>query len=127
MERGDTLERKSHKHRGKFTEGLLNNEVVLKALNIKAGQTILDAGCGNGYMSRLFSGEVSQSGKVYALDPDKYFIKVLKNEIQGTNIEAIEGVTMKLIFRLCVIIFIVLIMVGITYANKDRKGAVTTL
>ena len=83
--------RESHKHRGKFTEGLLDNEVILKALNIKAGQTILDAGCGNGYMSKMFSDEVSQSGKVYALDPDKYFIEVLKNETQGTNIEAIEG------------------------------------
>ena len=30
---------------------------------------------------------------------------------------------MKLIFRVCTIIFIVLIMVGITYANKDRKGS----
>jgi OOP family OmpA-OmpF porin len=30
---------------------------------------------------------------------------------------------MKLIFRACTIIFIVLIMVGITYANKDRKGS----
>jgi cyclopropane fatty-acyl-phospholipid synthase-like methyltransferase len=44
-------ERKSHQHSGKFTEGLLNSEMVLKALNIKAGQTILDAGCGNGYTS----------------------------------------------------------------------------
>ena len=31
---------------------------------------------------------------------------------------------MKLIFRVCTIIFIVLIMVGITYANKDRKGSI---
>lgn len=30
---------------------------------------------------------------------------------------------MKLIFRVCTIIFIVLIMTGITYANKDRKGS----
>ncbi len=30
---------------------------------------------------------------------------------------------MKLIFRVCTIIFIVLIMVGIIYANKDRKGS----
>ena len=30
---------------------------------------------------------------------------------------------MKIIFRICTIIFIVLIMVGITYANKDRKGS----
>jgi len=55
MEREDMSERKSHQHRGKFTEGFLNNKMVLKALNIKAGQTILDAGCGNGYMSKLFS------------------------------------------------------------------------
>ena len=30
---------------------------------------------------------------------------------------------MKLLFRVCAIIFIVLIMAGITYANKDRKGS----
>jgi len=30
---------------------------------------------------------------------------------------------MKYIFRVCTIIFIVLIMAGITYANKDRKGS----
>lgn len=89
MEKVDLSERKSHQHRGKFTEGLLNNEVILKALNIKVGQTILDAGCGNGYMSKLFSDEVSQSGKVYALDPDKYFIELLKNETRMTNIKAV--------------------------------------
>jgi len=91
MGREDTSEGKRHPHRGKFTEGLLDKKLILKALNIKAGQTILDAGCGNGYMSKLFSDEVSQDGRVYALDPDKHFIKVLKNETQGTNIEAIEG------------------------------------
>ena len=91
MERADTSEEKRHPHRGKFTEGLLDNGLILKTLNIKAGRTILDAGCGNGYMSKLFSNEVTQSGKVYALDPDKYFIQVLKSETQGTNIETIEG------------------------------------
>ena len=91
MDRADTAERKSHQHKGKFTEGLLDNEVILKALNIKAGQTILDAGCGNGYMSKLFSESVSQSGKVFAIDPDKYFIDILKNETRDTNIEAIEA------------------------------------
>ena len=82
---------KGHQHRGKFTEGLLNNDVILEALNIQEGQTILDAGCGNGYMSKLFSESVSKSGKVFALDPDKYFINILKNETQGTNIEALEA------------------------------------
>ncbi|MDY7034663.1 MAG: class I SAM-dependent methyltransferase [Thermodesulfobacteriota bacterium] len=91
MERNDKSERQSHQHRGKFTEGLLDSGMILKALNIKSGQTILDAGCGNGYMSKLFSDEVSHSGKVYALDPDKYSIEVLKNESKGSNIEAMEG------------------------------------
>lgn len=91
MENTDTSNRKKHQHRGKFTEGLLNNEDILKALNIKAGQTVLDAGCGNGYMSKLFSNKVTQSGKVYALDPDQHFIAVLENETQNTNIEAVEA------------------------------------
>ncbi len=84
-------EPQTHKHGGKFTEGLLDHKVILKALDIKPGQTILDAGCGNGYMSRIFADAVSNAGKVYALDPDKYFIEALKNETKGTNIEAIEG------------------------------------
>ena len=91
MQRDDTSERKGHQHKGKSTENHLNSEMVLKALNIEAGQTILDAGCGNGYMSKLFSDEISQSGKVYALDPDKHAIETLKHETQGTNIEAIEA------------------------------------
>ena len=91
MEKNDTREREAHHHRGKFTEGLLNNEVILKALNIKPGQTILDAGCGNGYMSKLFSEKVSPLGKVYALDPDQHFIEILKNKSLGSNIEALTA------------------------------------
>jgi ubiquinone/menaquinone biosynthesis C-methylase UbiE len=89
--RGDTSERDGRQHRAKFTEDLLDNDRILKALNIEAGQTILDAGCGNGYMSKLFAEEVTQSGKVYALDRDTCFLNVLRDETQGTNIETIEG------------------------------------
>ncbi len=91
MGKGDTSEGKSKQHRGKFTEDLLENERILKALNLEPGQTILDAGCGNGYMSKLFAKGVTQAGKVYALDSDSYFINVLKNETQGTNIETVVG------------------------------------
>jgi len=78
-------------HRARFTENLLDNELILKALDIRAGQTVLDAGCGNGYMSKLFSRAVGPSGKVYALDRDAHFLKNLQDETQGSNIETIQG------------------------------------
>jgi ubiquinone/menaquinone biosynthesis C-methylase UbiE len=79
-----------HHHRGKFSEGLIDQERVINALNIKSGQNILDAGCGNGYMSKAFAKWISPSGKVYALDEDTHFINILKTETQGTNIETME-------------------------------------
>ena len=91
VSRGEASEGERHHHRGKSSEGLLNKELILKALNIRPGQTVLDAGCGNGYMSKAFSKEVSPSGKVYALDPDTESIEILRSETQGTNIQAMEG------------------------------------
>ncbi len=91
ISRCETSKEKIHHHRGKSSESFLNKELILKALNIQAGHTILDAGCGNGYMSKVFSSKVTQSGKVYAMDPDAEAIEALRIETQGTNIEAIEG------------------------------------
>ena len=91
MEKNDTSKGESHQHQRKFTQGLLDHKPIIKALNIKPGQTILDAGCGNGYMSKLFSNQVTPAGKVYALDKDQYFLKALKNETQGTNIKTMLG------------------------------------
>ena len=64
---------------------------ILENLNICAGQTILDAGCGNGYMAKKFSELVGKTGKIYALDPDKQSIANLKKEVEMTNIEAFVG------------------------------------
>lgn len=84
-------ENKKHHHRGKSSERRLNKDIILKELNIRSGQTILDAGCGNGYMSKEFSKILNNTGKVYALDPDKAAIEILKEETKGTNIEPIVG------------------------------------
>lgn len=91
FEGSETFDEKQRQHVRKFTEGLLKKELIRRALNLKSGQTLLDAGCGNGYMSKFFSVEVTPSGKVYALDANEYFIKTLKDETQGTNIVTIEG------------------------------------
>lgn len=93
MTQNETTEERIHHHRGKFSEGLLNEERILNALNIQPGQTILDAGCGNGYMSKAFSKKVGHSGKVYALDNDEYYIGLIRKEIQGTN--KISGYTIR--------------------------------
>ena len=53
---------------------------------VQPGQTILDAGCGNGYMSKEFSRLVGGTGKVYALDPDEIGIAAIRKETEGTNI-----------------------------------------
>jgi ubiquinone/menaquinone biosynthesis C-methylase UbiE len=75
----------------KFTEGLIDTQLIVNKLAIKPGHTIIDAGCGTGYMSKIFSQAVSPSGKVYAIDRDSYFIDKLADEVRNTNIEAIEG------------------------------------
>lgn len=81
---------KVHHHRGKSSENLLNKEVILQELDFFPGQTILDAGCGNGYMSKEFSRLLKNTGKVYALDPDDDAIEVLAGEVKGSNITPIS-------------------------------------
>jgi ubiquinone/menaquinone biosynthesis C-methylase UbiE len=84
-------ERKVHCHRGKSSEAFLDKTVILEALNVLRGQIIVDAGCGNGYMSKAFSKMVSNTGKVFAFDPDREAIETLRAETKGSNIEAIEA------------------------------------
>lgn len=69
-----------HHHRGKSSESLLNKGAILSALAIAPGQTILDAGCGSGYMAKEFAQLVGDAGRVYALDPDEVAIATLAGE-----------------------------------------------
>ncbi|MDD3581276.1 MAG: class I SAM-dependent methyltransferase [Desulfobacca sp.] len=82
---------REHHHKGKSSERLLDKTIIIRELGIHPGQIILDAGCGNGYMSKLFSEAVGSTGKVFALDPDEESIAALRSETVGTNIEAIVG------------------------------------
>jgi ubiquinone/menaquinone biosynthesis C-methylase UbiE len=77
-----------HHHRGSSSQEQLNNETILKELNILPGQTVIDAGCGNGYMAKEFSKLTGKTGKVYGLDEDEEAIETLKKETAKTNIEA---------------------------------------
>jgi ubiquinone/menaquinone biosynthesis C-methylase UbiE len=82
---------KGHHHAGKSSERFLDKELILKELAISPGLVILDAGCGNGYMSKEFSRLLKHTGKIYALDPDQKAIEVLKEETKDTNIMPLLG------------------------------------
>ena len=73
-------------HTKRFTEGLLDERLIMQALDVRTGQTVVDAGCGNGYMSMLFRKEVGPDGMVYALDMNSQFIKEVQAEISVENI-----------------------------------------
>lgn len=81
----------SRHHRGKSSENLFDKQIILGHLGIRPGQAILDAGCGNGYMSKAFSRLLGKWGRVYALDPDEAAVAKLRKETRGTNIVPMVG------------------------------------
>jgi len=78
-------------HRRQSSETLLDKAAILAALELKPGQTALDAGCGTGYMAKEFSRRVGPEGKVYALDRDGTAVAALAAETAGSNITALPG------------------------------------
>ncbi|ARN56037.1 class I SAM-dependent methyltransferase [Sedimentisphaera salicampi] len=76
-----------HQHGGKSSELIVDTETVLELLDITPGQSILDAGCGNGYMTKLFSELTGIEGKVYAIDAHENSIENLKSEFSAENTE----------------------------------------
>ena len=81
----------THRHKGKSSERFVDKDIILRELDIRPGQVVLDAGCGNGYMSKEFSKVLRHTGKVYALDPDAEAIETLQCDAEGPRIEAIVG------------------------------------
>ncbi|MBN2064269.1 MAG: class I SAM-dependent methyltransferase [Sedimentisphaerales bacterium] len=77
-----------HEHSGRSSEHLLDKEIILKGLNLTVGQTVVDAGCGNGYMAREFSKKVGSTGQVYALDVHQPSIDQLSRDLTASNIIA---------------------------------------
>lgn len=113
----------THTHKGKSTESLLNKEIILKTLNITQGQTVLDAGCGNGYMSKEFAKLVRKSGKVYALDADNPSIEVLQATLESNTIEVFTGdITSKTKLGSSSIDFVYLSTVFHCFSEKQIQG-----
>lgn len=84
-------DRPRHEHKGKTSESLVNKEEVLRALNITEGQAVIDAGCGDGYMSKEFAKLVKSSGRVYAMDTDETAIEDLQKNAGSDIIQPVLG------------------------------------
>ena len=106
----------------------MNDEHILDALKISVGQTILDAGCGNGYMAIKFSKLVGDTGKIYAIDLDNVSISNLKKEVENSNITAFVGdITKPTVFEKSSIDLVYLSTVFHIFSNEKIAGFINEI
>lgn len=77
-----------NRHKRRFTEGLVDTDIILQELAVTSGQTIVDVGCGTGYMALLFAKEVGPAGQVFALDINDIYVRELEERCKGLNVRA---------------------------------------
>jgi ubiquinone/menaquinone biosynthesis C-methylase UbiE len=85
-------EKHGHMHHGKTSKNILSSGEVLKATELKLGDSFLDAGCGDGYISLEASSIVGDKGSVYALDVYPESIETVKKEIKTRNLGNMEAI-----------------------------------
>jgi len=86
-----------HVHHGRSSKDILSAGEVLKATGLKMGDTFLDAGSGDGYISIEASNIVGDSGKIFALDVYPESIEILKKEIEKRDLNNIEPIVVDII------------------------------
>lgn len=67
---------------------------IIQLLKIKAGSTVADVGCHEGYMSIKLSNAVGTKGAVYAVDVDQSKLDLLKTHLEErkiNNVRLIKG------------------------------------
>jgi ubiquinone/menaquinone biosynthesis C-methylase UbiE len=75
-----------HEHGGRSSGALIDGRKLLADLNIAEGEILLDAGCGDGYLSIIASRLVGPAGTVYAVDVCEESLGRLKDEIERKGI-----------------------------------------
>jgi ubiquinone/menaquinone biosynthesis C-methylase UbiE len=79
-----------HTHPGRPSSIFFSLDQVLGKLGIKEGNIILDAGCGDGFISLAASKLVGESGLVFAVDIDQQSIERLIQVARENRIENID-------------------------------------
>jgi len=72
---------------------MLNTNLILEKIKIKAGDYIADFGCGQfGYFTFPLAKLVGKNGKVYAIDLSQKNIKTITKEAKTNNLQNIETI-----------------------------------
>lgn len=67
-------------------------EEIVDALHLKAGMQVADIGAGTGLFSRHFARRVGATGKVYAVDISKEFIRNIVAQANQAGLKNIQGI-----------------------------------
>jgi len=67
-------------------------DLVLEAMNLKAGDVAAEVGCGTGFFARRMARKVAPSGKVYAVDIQQEMLQLLKQFSQKERVSNIVPV-----------------------------------
>lgn len=65
---------------------------MLKALNVQAGWTVCDFGCGNGYHTLPLAQQVGPKGKVFAVDIQSEMLAMLQKRAKQAGVRNVQSV-----------------------------------
>jgi ubiquinone/menaquinone biosynthesis C-methylase UbiE len=65
---------------------------LMKALNLKKGQTVCDLGCGNGFYTTKLAEAVGPEGTVLAVDIQKEMLDMLKRRAEQAKVKNIQPI-----------------------------------
>ena len=64
---------------------------MINELTLETGSSVLDLGCGTGYLTKVLSERVGPEGKVVAVDPDGERLKIAREKYSAQNVEYIQA------------------------------------
>jgi SAM-dependent methyltransferase len=105
-----------------------NPEKLLKALNLKPGQTICDFGCGNGYYTIRLAKRLGPQGTVYAVDIQPEMLDLLARSVKPRGLKNVKPVlATEKDPGLPPATFDMVLMVDVYHELSDPAGALATV
>ena len=71
---------------------LFNPNKTLQGANLRAGQTVLEVGCGSGFFTIPAAQMIGESGRLIAMDPVSSFVDAVKEKSQTAGLKNVEVV-----------------------------------